>query len=58
VLRLLAAGRSNPAIAGLLFISNKTVSVHVSHILDKLGVASRGEAAATARARGLVGPDG
>jgi DNA-binding CsgD family transcriptional regulator/tetratricopeptide (TPR) repeat protein len=56
VLRLLAAGRSNASIAGLLFISNKTVSVHVSHILDKLGVASRGEAAATAWARGLAGP--
>lgn len=54
VLRLLEAGRSNAAIAGLLFISNKTVSVHVSHILDKLGVASRGEAAATALARGLT----
>ncbi len=57
VLRLVAAGRSNASIAGLLFISNKTVSVHVSHILDKLGVASRGEAAATAWARGLTGPD-
>ena len=57
VLRLVAAGRSNASIAGLLFISNKTVSVHVSHILDKLGVASRGEAAATAWARGLIGPD-
>jgi DNA-binding CsgD family transcriptional regulator/tetratricopeptide (TPR) repeat protein len=57
VLRLVAAGRSNAAIAAALFISNKTVSVHVSHILDKLGVASRGEAAATAWARGLAGPD-
>jgi DNA-binding CsgD family transcriptional regulator/tetratricopeptide (TPR) repeat protein len=57
VLRLVAAGSSNAAIAALLFISNKTVSVHVSHILDKLGVASRGEAAATAWARGLASPD-
>jgi DNA-binding CsgD family transcriptional regulator/tetratricopeptide (TPR) repeat protein len=57
VLRLVAAGRSNAAIAGVLFISNKTVSVHVSHILDKLGVANRGEAAATAWARGLAAPD-
>jgi DNA-binding NarL/FixJ family response regulator/tetratricopeptide (TPR) repeat protein len=57
VLRLVAAGSSNAAIAGQLFISNKTVSVHVSHILDKLGVSSRGEAAATAWARGLAGPD-
>lgn len=54
VLRLLAEGRSNGQIAAELVISTKTVSVHVSHILDKLGVASRGEAAATARARRLV----
>lgn len=53
VLALLGAGRSNSEIARELVISAKTVSVHVSHILDKLGVASRGEAAATARARGL-----
>jgi DNA-binding CsgD family transcriptional regulator len=48
VLRLVAAGRSNPEIASELFISAKTASVHVSNILGKLGVASRGEAAATA----------
>jgi DNA-binding CsgD family transcriptional regulator len=48
VLRLVADGRSNPEIAGELFISAKTASVHVSNILGKLGVASRGEAAATA----------
>ena len=48
VLRLVAAGRSNGEIAGELFISTKTASVHVSNILGKLGVASRGEAAATA----------
>ena len=35
-------------IAGELFISAKTASVHVSNILGKLGVTSRGEAAATA----------
>jgi DNA-binding CsgD family transcriptional regulator len=54
VLRLVAAGRSNGAIAGQLFISAKTVSVHVSNVLAKLGVASRGEAAATAHRLGLV----
>ena len=54
VLQLVAAGRSNAQIAAALVISTKTVSVHVSHILDKLGVASRGEAAATAWTRGLV----
>ena len=48
VLRLLADGRSNRQIGERLFISTKTVSVHVSNILAKLGVASRGEAAATA----------
>ena len=48
VLRLVAAGRSNREIASELFISAKTASVHVSNILGKLGVTSRGEAAATA----------
>ena len=48
VLRLVAAGRSNRDIAGELFISAKTASVHVSNILSKLGVTSRGEAAAAA----------
>jgi Bacterial regulatory proteins, luxR family len=38
----------NPDIAARLFISAKTVSVHVSNILAKMGVASRGEAAAAA----------
>ena len=48
VLRLVAAGRSNQQIAGELFISPKTASVHVSNILGKLGVVSRVEAAAAA----------
>jgi len=48
VLRLVADGRSNPDIAAKLFISAKTVSVHVSNILAKMSVASRGEAAAAA----------
>jgi DNA-binding CsgD family transcriptional regulator len=48
VLRLVAAGHSNREIAGELFISAKTASVHVSNILAKLGVTSRGEAAAAA----------
>jgi ATP/maltotriose-dependent transcriptional regulator MalT len=48
VLQLVAAGRSNREIATELFISAKTASVHVSNILGKLGVATRGEAAATA----------
>ena len=48
VLRLVADGRSNPDIAARLFISAKTVSVHVSNILAKMGAPSRGEAAAAA----------
>jgi DNA-binding CsgD family transcriptional regulator len=51
VLHLVALGRSNRAIAEELFISVKTVSVHVSNILAKLGVSSRTEAAAWAHAR-------
>jgi DNA-binding CsgD family transcriptional regulator/tetratricopeptide (TPR) repeat protein len=54
VLRHVAEGRSNGQIAADLFISRKTASVHVSNILAKLGVASRGEAAAVAHRRGLV----
>jgi DNA-binding NarL/FixJ family response regulator len=54
VLRLVAEGLPNPAIGQRLFISPKTVSVHVSHILDKLGVATRGEAAATAHRQGVL----
>ncbi|TDC42439.1 helix-turn-helix transcriptional regulator [Micromonospora sp. KC213] len=48
VLHLVAEGRSNRQIGEQLFISAKTVSVHVSNILTKLGVNSRGEASATA----------
>jgi DNA-binding CsgD family transcriptional regulator len=48
VLRLVASGQSNREIAGRLFISVKTVSVHVSNILAKMGASSRGEATAIA----------
>jgi ATP/maltotriose-dependent transcriptional regulator MalT len=54
VLQHLAAGRSNPQIAQALFISRSTASVHVSHILGKLGVCSRVEAAGVAYRLGLV----
>ena len=50
VLALIAEGLTNGQIGQRLFISTKTVSVHVSAILRKLGVASRTEAAVLARA--------
>jgi DNA-binding CsgD family transcriptional regulator/tetratricopeptide (TPR) repeat protein len=53
VLRLVAVGHTNRRIAGELFISPKTASVHVSNILAKLGVSGRGEAAAVAHRLGL-----
>ncbi|HLB83288.1 MAG TPA: LuxR C-terminal-related transcriptional regulator, partial [Steroidobacteraceae bacterium] len=48
VLRLLAVGKTNRAIADELFISEKTVARHVSNIFDKLGVSSRAGATAWA----------
>jgi DNA-binding NarL/FixJ family response regulator len=54
ILALVAEGRSNGEIGKQLFISTKTVSVHVSNILGKLDAASRTEAAAVARRRGLL----
>jgi DNA-binding NarL/FixJ family response regulator len=54
VLALVAQGKSNPQIAEELFISRKTASVHVSNILGKLNVTSRGEAAALAHRNGLI----
>jgi DNA-binding CsgD family transcriptional regulator/tetratricopeptide (TPR) repeat protein len=49
ILERLARGATNKAIAGELVISEKTVSVHVSNVLAKLGVENRGAAAALAR---------
>ena len=45
VLDLLAEARTNRQIGDVLFISEKTVSVHVTNLLRKLGVQSRAEAA-------------
>jgi DNA-binding CsgD family transcriptional regulator len=54
VLRLLASGKTNRAIAGELFISEKTVARHVSNIFDKLGVSTRSAATAWAYQRDLL----
>jgi DNA-binding CsgD family transcriptional regulator/tetratricopeptide (TPR) repeat protein len=54
ILALVAEGRTNGEIARQLFISTKTVSVHVSNILAKLGASGRTEAAAIARRDGLL----
>jgi DNA-binding CsgD family transcriptional regulator len=53
VLRLIAQGRTNREIGDRLFISQKTVGVHVGNILAKLGVSGRVEAAAVAIRLGL-----
>src|SRR4030095_15210699 len=49
VLRLLAAGLTNPEIARELVVSLATVKTHVQHIFDKLAVDNRRAAARTAR---------
>ncbi len=55
VLELIAAGRSNKRIAFELGIAEKTVKTHVGHVLAKLGVSDRTQAALLAVRRGLVG---
>ncbi len=54
VLRLLASGLTDPAIAARLFISVRTVENHVARIFAKLGVRTRTAAATAAIATGLV----
>jgi DNA-binding CsgD family transcriptional regulator len=55
VLALIAEGRTNREIGERLFISQKTVGVHVGNILAKLRVSGRVEAAAVAIRLGLAG---
>ncbi|MFJ9885169.1 response regulator transcription factor, partial [Streptomyces sp. NPDC091287] len=47
-------GATNRQIAQALFISEKTVAIHVSRLLAKLGAANRGQAAAIAHQQGWV----
>ena len=54
VLEMLAAGRSNQAIAGELVVTLDTVKKHVGHVLGKLGAANRTEAVARARELNLL----
>ena len=54
ILRLLATGMTDPAIAAALFISARTVENHVARILAKLGVHTRTAAVSAAIASGLV----
>jgi len=56
ILRLLAAGQTDPAIATALFISVRTVEHHVARIFAKLGVHTRTAATTAAIAAGLVDP--
>ena len=58
VLALVAEGYTNRRIAETLFISESTAGVHVSHILGKLGVETRTEAATIAVRLGLDQPAG
>jgi DNA-binding NarL/FixJ family response regulator len=54
VLKLIANGKDNAAIAGALHISPKTVKNHISNILMKLGIENRIQAAVYAVRSGLV----
>jgi predicted ATPase/DNA-binding CsgD family transcriptional regulator len=54
VLRLVALGRTNRQVGEELFISEKTVSVHLTRIMSKLGATRRAEAVAIAFDRGLL----
>jgi DNA-binding CsgD family transcriptional regulator len=56
VLALVAQGLTNRQIGARLFVSEKTVSVHVSNLLAKLGASGRAEAVAIAHQRGLLSP--
>jgi LuxR family maltose regulon positive regulatory protein len=56
ILELIAEGLANPEIAARLFLALNTVKTHSSNIYGKLGVHSRTQAVAKARALGLLSP--
>jgi DNA-binding NarL/FixJ family response regulator len=56
VLRLVAEGKTNAEIAQALFLSPGTVKIHVEHIIAKLGVSDRTQAAVRAFELGLLAP--
>jgi DNA-binding NarL/FixJ family response regulator len=57
VLRMVAKGLANKEIAASLSIAEVTVKVHVSHVLEKLNVKDRTEAATVALQRGIIALD-
>jgi len=57
-MRLVAVGRTNREIAATLYLSPRTVDMHVRNILGKLGCRSRVEATSKAHSLGLVGEGG
>jgi len=54
ILRLLADGKSNKELAAELFISEKTVKTHITHIFEKLNVRDRTEAVMSALKKGII----
>jgi len=57
VLRMVAQGMGNKEIAGVLNIAEVTVKLHVSHVLEKLDVKDRTEAATAGLQRGIISLD-
>ncbi len=54
ILQLVAEGRSNAKVAGMLWVTEQTVKFHLSNIYKKLGVSGRGEAAQWAWTNGIL----